>query len=265
MKPVPARSALPPATGWSATPSPPANAAASPAPVVASWATHADEVREAQRLRYEVFAGELGAELPTALAHHDMDRYDDYCEHLTVRDAATRQVVGTYRVMLPAQARRAGSTYCDGEFDLAPLAALRPTMAELGRSCVHRDYRNGPVIMALWTALAGFMRSNHLETMIGCASMPLGGAQAASIWKRLRQTHLAPEALQVRPHLPLPLMEGSAAQRASPPALVQGYLRLGALVLGPPAWDPAFNTADLLMMMRMADLPQRYLREAAGG
>ena len=61
------------------------------------WARHLDEVREAQRLRYAVFAGEMGAQLNAPVAGHDIDRFDDYCEHLLVRDAVTRQVIGTYR------------------------------------------------------------------------------------------------------------------------------------------------------------------------
>jgi putative hemolysin len=31
-------------------------------------------------------------------------------------------------------------------------------------------------------------------------------------------------------------------------------------VLGPPAWDPDFNMADLPVLLRLADLPARYRR-----
>jgi putative hemolysin len=227
------------------------------------WAQTTDEVREAQRLRFGVFADELGAKLETSLAGHDIDRFDDYCEHLLVRDAWTDQVVGTYRVLLPAQARRLGSSYCDGEFDLSPLAAMRPRMVELGRSCVRAGHRRGGVLLSLWTALAEFMLGNRLDCMIGCASIPLNDGQAASIWRRLRNTHLAAPPYQVRPRLPWPVDDAAGPVQAEPPALIKGYLRMGATVLGPPAWDPAFNSADLLMMMRTADLPARYLRNIA--
>jgi putative hemolysin len=49
-----------------------------------------------------------------------------------------------------------------------------------------------------------------------------------------------------------------------PPALIKGYLRLGSKVLGPPAWDPDFNSADLPMMMQIADLPSRYRKHFLG-
>jgi len=239
--------------------------------IAVSWARHQDEVREAQRLRYQVFALEMGATLPRTVAGHDIDLFDDYCEHLLVRDAASRQVIGTYRVLTPAQARRAGSTYSDIEFDLVRLRGLRERMVELGRSCVHADHRHGGVILALWGALAEFMGRNQLDTMIGCASIPMqhngvqGGHAAASIWRQLRQTHLAAIEYRVTPRLALPVEQLDNSLQVEPPALIKGYLRLGARVLGAPAWDPDFNSADLPMMMRIGDLPPRYRRHFSAG
>ena len=235
-----------------------------------SWARHLDEVRQAQQLRHAVFAGEMGARLESSLPGHDIDLFDDFCEHLLVRDTQTQAVVGTYRVLTPAQARRVGSTYSDTEFDLTRLRDLRERMVELGRSCVHPDHRHGGVILALWGALAEFMVRNQLDTMIGCASIPMrhngvtGGHAAASIWHQLKQTHLAPVQYQVRPRLPLPIDGLDSTLQVEPPALIRGYLRLGAKVLGAPAWDPDFNTADLPMMMRIADLPARYRKHFLG-
>lgn len=238
--------------------------------VEVAWARHLDEVREAQRLRFDVFAREMGARLNTPLPGHDVDLFDDYCEHLLVRDAVSRQVIGTYRVLTPAQARRVGSTYSDTEFDLTRLRGLRDRMVELGRSCVHAQHRQGGVILALWGALGDFMVRNRLDTMIGCASVPMlhggivTGDVAASLWRQLRETHLAPIEYRVLPRVPLPVEHLDDRLDVEPPALIKGYLRLGTKVLGAPAWDPDFNTADLPMLMRLADLPQRYRRHFLG-
>ena len=237
-----------------------------PGGITVAWARHLDEVRAAQRLRYSIFAGEMGARLSSPLTGHDIDLFDDYCEHLLVRDTASQEVIGTYRVLTPAQALRVGSTYTDTEFDLTRLRNLRERMVELGRSCVHADHRHGGVIMALWGALAEFMVRNELDTMIGCASISMrdGGHVAASLWHQLSQTHLAPIELQVRPRLPLPVEELDRHLQVDPPALIKGYLRCGAKILGAPAWDPDFNTADLPMLMRIQDLPARYRRHFLG-
>ena len=239
-----------------------------------AWARNLDEVREAQRLRHLVFAVEMGARLPKTVPGHDVDLFDDYCEHLLVRDASSGMVVGTYRVLTPAQAKRVGGFYSDTEFDLTRLRGIREQVVELGRSCVHPGHRHGGVIMALWAALAEFMTRNGLDTMIGCASIPMvhegphgvvgGGHAAASIWRQVRDKHLASIDFHVRPRLPLPVDELDSDLMVEPPALIKGYLRMGAKVLGAPAWDPDFNAADLPMMMRLADLPTRYRKHFLG-
>ena len=235
-----------------------------------AWARQQDEVREAQRLRYSVFAGEMGARLSGAIPGHDIDIYDDYCEHLLVRDDETGQVIGTYRVLTSAQARRVGNFYTDTEFDLVRLRALRERMIELGRSCVHPEHRHGGVILALWGALGEFMTRNGLDVMVGCASIPMlhngvtSGDVAASIWEQVRRTHLAPIEYHVTPRLALPVDRLDGTLAVELPALIKGYLRCGAVVLGPPAWDPDFNSADLPMMMRLADLPARYRKHFLG-
>ena len=263
----------------SQSPLSPLSSRSSPTPAAAPalrlqvrWARHLDEIRQAQRLRYQVFAEEMGAVLQTPVAGHDVDAFDDFCEHLMICDEERDRVIGTYRLLTPAQAQRAGGLYSDQEFDLAPINAWRDRTVELGRSCVHADHRQGGVILALWGALAEFMQRNNLEAMVGCASIPMQypglahGEGPARIWQQLRQTHLAEPELQVRPRVALPeelarISHVSAdALKVEPPALIQGYLRAGAKVLGAPAWDSDFNTADLPIMMRMQDLPSRYRR-----
>ncbi len=233
------------------------------------WARDQEEVRQAQRLRHLVFAEEMGARLTVpegSPAGHDIDRLDDFCEHLLVRagspDDEPGPVIGTYRVLTPVNAARAGGLYSDNEFDLSSLHALRGRMVELGRSCVHPDWRSGGAILALWAALAEFMQRNALDTMVGCASISMrdGGHFAASLWARLRQTHLADDEWRVTPRLALPVDELQQDLPAEPPPLIKGYLRCGARILGAPAWDPDFNTADLPMLLRIEDLPSRYRR-----
>lgn len=239
----------------------------------AIWARHEDEVRAAQRLRWRVFADEMGATLrpPRGTpSRHDADLFDPYCEHLLVRTTGDGdepgRVVGTYRVLTPAAARRVGGLYTGEEFDLSVLHSLRPSLAELGRSCIDPDYRHGGVILMLWGALAAFMQRNGLVRMIGCASVPMrdGGHYAASLWARLRATRLAPIEWQVRPRCPLPVNDLRSDLAVEPPPLIKGYLRCGARLLGPPAWDPAFNTADLPLMLHLQDLPPSHRRRFLG-
>ena len=231
-----------------------------------SWARHQDEVEEAQRLRYKVFAEEMGANLPSAKNGLDQDLFDAWCDHLIVRDEETLRVVGTYRVLTPHQARKLGSLYSESEFDLIRLTHLRPKMIELGRSCVHQDYRTGSVIMALWSGLGRYMVQGGYESMLGCASVSMadGGHYAASLHQQFSEKHLAPIEYRVFPRLALPVDNLNQSLMVEPPALIKGYLRLGAKICGAPAWDPDFNTADFLTLLRLSELHPRYARHFLG-
>lgn len=227
-----------------------------------SWAKTWPEVREAQRLRFRVFAQEMGARVPSRLHGLDADEFDAYCDHLLVREPCGGEVIGTYRVLTPQQAVAAGGLYSDHEFDLASLHALRPRLAELGRACVDARFRHGGVIVALWGALADYMVEQQLEWMIGCCSLPLhqGGHTATALWRELSRSHMADPQWHVRPLLPLPLHLFGGGSAVEPPPLLKGYLRLGAKVLGPPAWDSEFGCADLPVLLSLDSLPSRYRR-----
>lgn len=240
--------------------------------MAAVWAQSGDEVREAQRLRYRVFAEEMGARLSVPAGTppgHDADRFDDFCDHVLVRVASPlgpSKVVGTYRVLTPEAARRAGGFYSETEFDLARLAGMRTRMAELGRSCIDPAWRKGGTILTLWSALGEFMLKRRLDVAFGCASVSLGdgGHAAASLWRQLERTHLAPPERRVRPLRPLELAALRGDDAVETPSLIRGYLRCGAEFLGPPAFDADFNTADLPMLMTLAGLPQRHRRHFLG-
>jgi putative hemolysin len=226
-----------------------------------SWAHSEGELREAQRLRYRVFAEEMGAQLqgPAGL---DVDAFDACCDHLLVRDLDTLKVVGTYRVLPPHQAQRAGRLYAETEFDVSRLAHLRPKLAEVGRSCVDAQYRNGAVIMSLWGGLAAYMKQNGYETMLGCASVSMadGGHYAADLYSGLAPDALASADYRAFPHTALPVDELKTGAKVAPPPLLKGYLRLGAKICGAPAWDPDFNVADFLTLLHISDIGARYAR-----
>ncbi|MHB1231086.1 MAG: GNAT family N-acetyltransferase [Burkholderiales bacterium] len=227
-----------------------------------SFARDEDEVREAQRLRYTVFSDEMGARLATREPGIDKDIFDPYCDHLLVRDNDTWEVVGTYRVLNPALARRIGGYYSETEFDLTRLAHLYEHMVEVGRSCVHPDYRSGAAIGLLWSGLAKYMQQRGYDYLIGCASISMtdGGHAAASIYRRLNMEHMSPAEWRVFPRQRLPLEALNGTLNAPLPPLVKGYMRLGCYVCGEPACDPDFNTADLMLMLPMSLMNKRYAR-----
>jgi putative hemolysin len=226
------------------------------------FARNEADVEEAQRLRYKVFAEEMGARLPTRKPGVDQDMFDPYCDHLLVRHGDTNEVVGTYRILNPERAKKIGGFYSQTEFDLTRIAHLSNRMVEVGRSCVHPDYRTGAVIALLWSGLAEYMARGGYDYLIGCASIGMGdgGHAAASLYRRLKEDYLSPVEWRVFPRYPLPLDALNDNLNPAIPPLIKGYLRVGAQICGEPAWDPDFNTADLLIMLPMAQINQRHAR-----
>jgi putative hemolysin len=224
-----------------------------------SLARNKSEVAEAQRLRYKVFAEEMGAQIS---GHNglDVDGFDAYCDHLLVRDTNTQQVIGTYRILSPHQANEAGSYYSSGEFDLSRISHLLGSTVEVGRACVHKNYRSGGTITLLWAGLAKYMQMHGYEHMIGCASIPMndGGHIAASLYHQLKNKHMCSAEYRVFPHVHLPIESLNGDMTVTCPPLIKGYLRLGAKICGEPAWDSYFNTADILVMLSISTMNRRY-------
>ncbi|QQC88136.1 GNAT family N-acetyltransferase [Streptomyces alfalfae] len=230
-----------------------------------SIADTAQQIRAAQRLRYQVFGEEMGAALATPLPGHDIDAYDDVADHLVVTDTSTGEVVGTYR-LLPSG--RTPLSYSDGEFDLGDLAGLRRSLVEAGRSCVHPDHRSGAVINLMWSALARYVLLSGHRYLAGCASVPLadGGRAAAGAWLLGTGKHASPPELRVHPRNPW-TPTAPAPERpsyADLPPLLRGYLRLGAWLCGAPAHDPEFDVADFFVLLDMERLSARHRRYFLG-
>lgn len=221
------------------------------------------EVRAAQRLRYRVFAEEMGAAVPGREQGIDCDLYDAYCNHLIVRDEACGEVIGTYRLLNGAQAKRAGGFYSDQEFDLRAVARLREVTVEAGRACIHPAYRNGHVLAMLWSGITDYMLRGNYEYLIGCASVGLadGGAHARQVYRTLARSHLSPEEYRVAPRRAWSaVVSRDDGTDDTLPPLLKGYRRLGAYLCGEPAWDPDFDSADFFLLLPMARLDARYLK-----
>lgn len=220
-----------------------------------------DDIRSAQRLRHQIFAGEFGAITPGPVGL-DADGFDDASDHVIVWYSGDlggpAEAVATYR-LLPPGAWSFG-LYSETEFDLASVAHLLPYTVEGGRSCVRADHRNGATMSLLWSAIAQYMMRGAHRYLIGCSSIPLtdGGELASGVWNDLQVSHLDTR-WTCPPRRP---WEPGAVPPAVVrfPSLLKGYLRLGATVLGPPAHDPLFNCADLLILLDLQNADQRYLR-----
>jgi len=225
-------------------------------------------IEQAQRLRYRVFSAEYGSDLGATTPGIDADAYDTLCDHLIVTDGRTGELIATTRVLPRNRINHVSEFYSAGEFDLSALASLSGSVAELGRTCVHPDYRNGATISLLWSALAEYLIEHGIDYLIGCASIGMsdGGHRAWRIANHLQDSYLADEAFRVTPLRELPHLANTPAtdRPVDVPPLIRAYMRLGARVCGAPCWDPDFRCADLLVLLEVDRLAARYSRHFMG-
>ncbi len=228
-----------------------------------SIATDGADLLAAQRLRYDVFVDELGAAGPMVDHKHRLERdlFDPYATHFILRDMQRppdEQVIGVYRVMTEAAASAAGQFYCEDEYDLTRLKASGHNLLELGRSCLHPDFRGGPALMYLWAALAEFVVEHRIDLLFGVASFHGTDVDTiAAPLSLLHARHQAPLELNVTANppgaqamdlVPVDQIDRVAAMRATP-ALIKAYLRLGGVVGDGAFIDHAFNTVDICLIL----------------
>jgi putative hemolysin len=229
----------------------------------AELASSREDVIASQRLRYRIFAEELGARLASRRKGIDEDPFDRHCQHLLVRETGSGRIVASTRLLTEEAARLAGGFYSATEFSLEPVTALPGRKLEIGRTCVDPAYRQGAAIAVLWAGLAGFIHLNRIDYLFGCASIDIadGGLRARAITNQLLRHSFVGEGRRVVPRIPLPAVPGVDDTIAAPlPPLLKAYVRLGARACGEACWDRDFDVADVFMLLDVDELDPSYSR-----
>jgi putative hemolysin len=224
------------------------------------------EVAATQRLRFEVFACEMGAQVREENVGIESDRYDDHCQHLFVEELSTGKIIASTRLLTRSSALSLGGFYTESEFSAPFVRALDGQVVELGRTCVHVDYRSGGGIMFLWSGIAQLMRCWEIDYLLGCASVPCrdNGQLVRTLMAGPLSSHVSPKNLRAEPRVPLSPDPVPVVDGAIMPPLLKAYLRLGAWVCGEPSFDEEFGVADVMVLLDMRRLNQRYLRHFLG-
>lgn len=217
-------------------------------------------IEEAQRLRYRIFAQEMGAKLESEAEGLDDDEIDRHCDHLIVVDVNERKIVGYTRVLNQEQAARLGYFYSEQEFDLTRVLSLTGRFLEVGRTCVDPDYRGSAVLTTLWSCLMRYAQTGRYDYLIGCASIPPGpsGYAVDAVYRSIDDRNKAPDALTVNPRLEVPAHLRCQRDESGIPPLLKAYLRFGVQICGQPFWDRDFNVMDLFLLLPLTQLEDRY-------
>lgn len=222
--------------------------------------TDSDRIRQAQKLRYRVFALDMGAKLKGAAEQLDYDEIDDYCDHLIVIDNQSDRIVGYTRLLNQSQAAELGYFYSQSEFDLNSILNLPGNFLEIGRTCVDADYRGSAVLTTLWTALIQYCIEGHYDYLFGCASIPPGpnGYAVDALYRTIDAGSMADNDIIVTPKTPIPKQLRCDIDESGIPPLLKAYLRFGVKICGQPCWDKDFNVMDLFILLPLKQLGPKY-------
>lgn len=218
-----------------------------------------EEIEKCLQLRYQIFSEEMGAELKSGDTGLDKDKYDQYCIHLMVIDNTNKKVIATTRLLTSDAAHHAGGYYSETEFNLSRIIKDNHRYMEVGRTCIHADYRVGSALPLLWQGIAFIVMDQDVDYMFGCASIPYYGdaKYISSIMHYIKQHHFSDEDERVIPHIPVK-SEEEVSGDVILPTLLKGYLKQGAQVCGEPYWDAQFGVADVFVLLDCDRIAQRY-------
>jgi putative hemolysin len=227
-----------------------------------SLAQSVADLTECQRLRFQVFNRELGEGLAASeRSGLDRDRFDWVCDHLMVRDVASGVLVGTYRMQTGFRAQGNLGYYSEQLFDFSPFEPIRGELLELGRACVHSDYRSTTALAMLWKGIASYAALCNARYMIGCSSISSQDeTEGLGLFEALREKYLAPVELRTLPKKSHRCFASETDLRTAipaPPRLFRAYLDISARLCGPPAIDREFGTIDFLTLLDLQAIPQR--------
>ncbi|MEP2945060.1 MAG: GNAT family N-acetyltransferase [Lentilitoribacter sp.] len=240
--------------------------------------TNEKDIRAAQALRYKIFVEEMGAILsPSAMALElDFDTYDKYCEHFILLDTSilggtNEQIIGTYRILRQQVADQHDGFYSQNEFDINALTKRHSDkrFVELGRSCVLKEYRTRRSVELLWQGIWAYAGQHEIDVMFGCASF-FGGVPAAHAHALSFLYHYAKTSDEwsvaanpaIAHEIDLMPKEAIVTKQvfAALPPLIKGYLRLGASFAPQAVIDKDFNTTDVLVMLPVSQISERYIK-----
>lgn len=228
-------------------------------------AQSADEIRQAQQLRYHALLKDLPSH-----SKLDADDLDEIAAHVVVfedQPEGEPRLVGNLRLVGTDQLLPNQLLYTEQSFHLDALRKQRGKLLELSRFCIAEGARSGTVLMLIWNYTIRYIMEHQYKTMVGCASFAGTNIQDhREVLTYLYQNNLAPENLQPQPtdqvqsiHLQqFVSMDQTAGDwqiaKKSVPTLLRGYLKMGAKISDQAIIDPVFNTTFVCIYVDAKDM-----------
>jgi putative hemolysin len=233
---------------------------------------HPEELAQVLSLRFEVFFREFSTQKVTfSLFPYDVDMHDFLCDHLIVKDKAEDKVVACYRLLASNTDKKIKRFYSEGEFEISSILEASGNKLELGRACVHKDYRTGSVISLLWKGLLDYAKQADTRYMFGCSSINRKDFQNLPlIMDYLEKNDSFINEFQVGVQSKYKMkfkIDGQPSEEKSSGkamgSLMHMYIMAGAKMGRTLAYDAEMDCLDMFTLMDMKNLPPSFKRRFA--
>ncbi len=233
---------------------------------VASEARGPADLSAAQALRAMCF----GTQAP-----QDSDAFDAHCTHILVRQVTDNALVACFR-MMPLTGNSIARSYSAQYYELSALQGFEGKMVEMGRFCIHPEWRDADILRVTWGAMTAYVDRHDVKLLFGCSSF--AGTETAEYldaFAMLKARHLAPKRWLPRVKAPH-VFRFAARLRRKPdakkamlrmPPLLKTYLMMGGWVSDHAVVDQQMNTLHVFTGLEIGAIPparKRLLRAVAG-
>jgi len=226
-----------------------------------SIATNKKSIDSCLRLRHEVFNTETDKTFHGFENKFRENRFDKISKHIMVIEKSTNRVVATTRLLSSLDITYTGFFCLETEFDISNLHDLPGNIMEVGRICVHKDFRKGVVLGKLLQGIANIVTKTKIDYLIGCACIQIKNDDRhniKSLMQYLRRHYFSNQEMRVHPLASLATDSNINNSNVNLPTLLKGYIRQGAVVCGEPYWNARTGVADVFVLLEIKKMNRRY-------
>ncbi|WP_151805568.1 GNAT family N-acetyltransferase [Acinetobacter junii] len=223
------------------------------------WVDTLKELQDVQRFRAKQFSHQFGLTFEDDL---DQDLYDFGCEHAVLRDKWSGEIVAYTRLKL-FQGYEIVQSYSAQEFEIVPHLSHLPSIVEIGRTCVHPQFRSGKALSMLWLNMAPkILWSMRAKYLMGCVSIHLEDNLARTYYTHRQIQQLADhQTIDIRskrafePERP----DYSFPQDERMPKLFQTYLGMQSKLSKEAFFDEEFKCLDYFVFLEVNKIATSFV------
>jgi len=223
-----------------------------------------EEIDAVYKLRFDIFNIELNEGIKeNEKIQKDIDEYDKYCDHLIIKDKDL--IVATYRIHPSWKMNKNLGFYSETEFNIDKLCLKEKRVIEVGRACIHKEYRSNVLLVLLWAALKNYCEDNKVAALFGVASIAKCTVEEiSSLYHHFKNNKQLIDNGDVFPlpdlKVDLKPFDEKYYRKELRGSLLKGYVKMGAKLYGEPVFDKIFGCYDFFVYLDMNYVNWEYIK-----